>query len=65
MLFSLLRWIKVESMLFRTVPSFCVSVAMPAPVTTTSPICKGFGMRAKSRVTLAPGSSAISAVWGL
>ena len=58
--FSLLRWISVESTLFRTLPSFSAAVTVPAPVTTTSPICSGFATKAKSWV-IKPGRSMISA----
>ena len=40
--------------LFRTLPSFSVAVAVPAPVTTISPSCSGFAASTKSCVMAAP-----------
>ena len=50
--------------LLRTLPSFSVSVAVPAPVTTTSPSCSGFAARTKSWVT-PPGTSETCTLWAL
>ena len=47
-------WIAEESTWLRTFPSFSVSMAVPAPVTTTSPSCKGLEARRKSCVTIPP-----------
>ncbi len=55
---SSLRWIRLESIWLRTLPSFSVCVTVPAPVTTTSPSCSGFAARVKSCVW-APGVSMI------
>ena len=64
MFISLLRWISVESTLFRTLPSFSAADTVPAPVTTTSPSCMGLAASVKSCVT-PPGVSVICTVIGL
>ena len=61
---SLLRWMSEESTLFRTLPSFSTSRLVPAPVTTTSPSCKGFGLSEKSCAD-SPSASVMSRVSGL
>src|SRR2546422_7828869 len=45
---SLLLEIWSADTLLRTLPSFSVEVAVPAPVTTISPSCSGLGSSAKS-----------------
>ncbi len=64
MFHSLLRAIRSALTACRTLPSFSTSVAVPAPVTTTSPSCSGFAASAKSCVT-APGASVIWALCAL
>jgi len=39
-----------EETVLRTLPTFSASVAMPAPVMTTSPSCSGLSSSTKSRV---------------
>jgi len=50
---SLLRSICSAPTVLRTLPSFSVDVAVPAPVTTISPSWSGLGARLKSCVTTA------------
>ena len=57
-LVSLAFWIRSASTWLRTLPSFCASVDVPAPVTTTSPSWSGFVASEKSCVT-PPGASVI------
>ena len=52
MLLSFAFTIRSAETLFRTLPSFSTSVAVPAPVMTTSPSCSGLFSRAKSWVML-------------
>ena len=58
---SLLLSICSAETVLRTLPSFSVAVAVPAPVTTISPSCSGFGARLKSWVT-PPAASVICAL---
>ena len=48
MLGSALRTMESESILLRPVPIFSTSLAVPAPVTTISPNCRGLSARVKS-----------------
>src|SRR6476469_2109907 len=63
-LYSLLRWIAVESTVLRPVPSFSTSDTVPAPVTTISPSWSGFSASLKSRFTV-PAVSVRRATEGL
>ena len=61
---SLLLEIWSADTLLRTLPSFSVEVAVPAPVTTISPSCSGLGSNAKS-FSITPALSVTCKVVGL
>ena len=64
MFVSLLLSICSAETALRTLPSFSGAVAVPAPVTTTSPSWSGFDARVKSCVT-PPAASVICALCAL
>jgi hypothetical protein len=57
--------IAAESTGVRTVPMRSACVAVPAPVTTTSPSCSGFAASVKSCVMVVPGVSVTCTDTGL